>query len=109
MACRYLRERGAQIVARNFRCRGGEIDIVARHGGHLLFVEVRLRRSPRFGTGAESVVRNKQRRLVRAALSYLQSHPSARTEPMRFDVISILANTQPHSVEWIRDAFPAAT
>ena len=102
-ALRYLEARGLKLVERNFRCRVGELDLILRDGGELVFVEVRSRRSSRFGTPAESVTRTKQQRLLRAAAFYLQRQ---RLDlPCRFDVVAILQTGAEPRVEWIRDAF----
>jgi putative endonuclease len=83
----YLRRHRLQPVARNHRCRFGEIDLVMRDGATLVFVEVRYRSSDRFGTAAETVDRRKQRRLTAAASHYLQGHPTVL--PCRFDVVAV--------------------
>lgn len=103
LALRYLEMRGLKLVERNFRCRVGELDLIMRDAGHLVFVEVRSRRSSQFGTPAESVTRTKQQKLLRAAAFYLQRcHLDL---PCRFDVVAILQTaTEPH-IDWIRDAF----
>jgi len=96
-----LRRAGLRILARNWRCRHGEIDLVADDGGTLVFAEVRLRRNDRFGGAAESVTRAKRARLLAAARLYL----AGRKEPnCRFDVLLLDGAEQP-SIEWIRDAF----
>jgi putative endonuclease len=100
VACRYLEGRGLRLVARNHRCRQGEIDLVMRDADILVFVEVRYRRSQRFGSAAESVDVHKQRRLTAAAGHYLQGHPSPL--PCRFDVLAIGADDR---IDWIRNAF----
>lgn len=103
VALRYLEARGLHLVTRNFRCRGGELDLILRDGEHLVFVEVRSRRSSQFGTPAESVTRSKQLRLLRAAAVYLQRQ---RLDlPCRFDVVAILHTETEPQIEWIRDAF----
>ncbi len=102
-ALQYLERRGLTFVARNFRCRAGELDLILRDGEQLVFVEVRSRRSSRFGTPAESVTRNKQQRLLRAAAFYLQRH--GLDLPCRFDVVAILQTGDAQQVEWIQDAF----
>jgi len=103
LACRYLEARGLILVARNYRCRVGELDLIMRDGEQLVFVEVRSRRHSRFGTPAESVTRTKQQRLLRAAAHYLQHE---RLDlPCRFDVVAILQADGEPRVEWIRDAF----
>jgi len=100
LGCRYLEGRGLRLVARNYRCRHGEIDLVMRDGDTLVFVEVRFRRSTRFGGAASSVDGHKQQRLAAAAGHYLQSHPSPLA--CRFDVLAIGAADQ---IDWIKDAF----
>ena len=100
-AARFLERRGLAIVARNHRTRFGEIDLVARDGPTLVFVEVRLRSSSRFGGGAESIGAAKRRRIVAAALHYLTG---VRPQPpCRFDVVT-LDHGEP---EWLRGAFDA--
>lgn len=111
-ACAHLAAQGCVILARNARFREGELDIVAREGGTLLFVEVRLRSSARFGGAGASVDAFKRRRLVRAAQHWLQQTHGARAgstraaawPPCRFDVITADAGGV---TEWIRDAFTA--
>jgi putative endonuclease len=77
------------IVERNFRVRGGEIDIVARKGDVIVFVEVRSREVPGFGTPEESVTPAKRRRIVGAARRYLSKVPPSSWREARFDVIAI--------------------
>jgi putative endonuclease len=103
LAARFLIERKLRIIDRNYRCRGGEIDLIAEDGSTLVFVEVRLRRDDRFGGAAASVTRRKQQRVILAARHYLGSR-SARA--CRFDVIA-LDGLDPQSLQWIRDAFSA--
>jgi putative endonuclease len=107
-AAAYLRARGMDIRARNHRCRGGEIDLIAQCGELLVFVEVRLRNHRRFASGAQSVDHRKQQRLVQAASHYLQQQHGANPPPCRFDVISMAAkgdNGREYDVEWLQDAF----
>jgi putative endonuclease len=96
----YLCGQRLRTVTRNHRCRHGEIDLIMRDGETLVFVEVRYRRSSRFGTPADSVDRRKQQRLAAAASHYLQGHPTLL--PCRFDVIAISGRDQ---IEWIKNAF----
>jgi putative endonuclease len=100
LACDFLQENGLKLLKRNFRCRRGEIDLVMRETGVLVFVEVRYRASNRFGTPAETVDIRKQRKLTAAAALYLQNHPS--NLPCRFDVIAISGTNR---IDWIRHAF----
>lgn len=88
-ACEYLEQSGYVILARNWRCRTGEIDIVAAHGGVTVFVEVRTRRSGgRFGTAAESIDFRKRRQVMETARVYLKLH-AAEDVPVRFDAVAI--------------------
>ena len=88
-ACRHLERSGFTVVERNFRTPGGEIDIVARKGDLLVFVEVRSREVPGFGTPEESVTPAKRRRIVAAARRYLTNVPASSWREARFDVIAI--------------------
>ena len=99
IAADFLAAKGMHIVARNFRTRFGEIDLVARDGESLVFVEVRLRTNDYFGGAADSVDVPKRSRVVAAARSYLaQMHPEP---PCRFDVVTLDGD----SPRWIRAAF----
>ncbi len=102
-AARYLESQGLAIVGRNYRCRYGEIDLIAREGVTLVFVEVRARRSNAFGGAAASITAAKRNKLRRAALHYLAA--LGRNPRCRFD--AVLLSGDAHSVEWIRDAFGA--
>ena len=109
-AVRWLQgELGMQILARNFRGKTGEVDIVALDGGQLTFIEVRSRTNPRFATAAASVDWRKQRRLLRTAQLFLQRHPALAKLPCRFDVIAFeppQSGAEPR-MRWIRGAFTA--
>lgn len=110
MAARWVqRERGMQVLARNFGSRAGEIDIVALDAGQLAFIEVRARSNARFAGAAASVDRRKQRRLLLTAQLFLQQHPALATLPCRFDVIAFeppQSGAEPR-MRWIRGAFTA--
>jgi len=88
LACRHLEGKGFVILARNYRCRSGEVDVVARHGAATVFVEVKERHGASHGTGCDSVTFGKRRRIVRAARLYAATHRLDET-PLRFDVVSI--------------------
>jgi putative endonuclease len=98
-----LRKAGLRVLARNWRCRHGEIDLVAEEGGTLVFAEVRYRSGERFGGAAESVTAAKQARLVAAARLYLMRRPQA---DCRFDVL-LLDSLEASRIRWIRNAFAA--
>jgi putative endonuclease len=100
-ALEYLTKKGLVLVERNFRCKGGEIDLILQQDAMLVFVEVRKRSHMHYGGAAASVGRQKQARLISAAGLYLQRyrHPP----PCRFDVVAIDQN----NLDWIPDAFQA--
>ena len=105
-AARYLRRRGYRIVERNFRCRQGEIDLIAEGRGFLVFVEVKLRKDERFAEAREFVTAAKQRRILAAAQLWLTQHETDR-QP-RFDVVEVYApqgEKGPVRIEHIEDAF----
>lgn len=97
-AARLLERHGLAIVERNYRIRGGEIDLIARDGASLVFVEVRMRSSERFGGAAASIDARKRARIVRAAQHYLLRRGAPAC---RFDAVLVT----PRGIEWIRDAF----
>lgn len=88
-ACRHLDRSGFTIAERNYRTKAGEIDIVARKGDVLVFVEVRSREIPDFGTPEDSITPAKRRRIVAAARQYLSKVPPSSWREARFDVIAI--------------------
>ena len=104
LAVRYLQENGYLILERNFRCPLGEMDIVARHGDILVFVEVRSRRSEVYGEPLESIGIVKQKKLSRIALYYLQKH-NLQGQKARFDVLGVKIQPGGHEIHIVRDAF----
>jgi len=104
-AASWLERRGLKLVAKNFLCRLGEIDLIMAEAGTLVFVEVRYRADSRFGSGAESIIRSKQLRISRAAGMFLVSNPALSDRPCRFDVISIQQGPGQTRFNWIRNAF----
>lgn len=107
LARAYLSAHGLRPVAANAGYRVGELDLVMRDGGTLVFVEVRYRRSTAFGGGAASVDAGKRRRLVRAAEQFLLAHREFAALPCRFDVVAASGDPDAPALEWIRDAFRA--
>ena len=100
LAASFLATRGLTIIQRNYRCRGGEIDLIARDGTTLVFVEVRLRSNRDFGTAGESITAAKRRRLRYAAQHYISR---LGCEPRcRFDAV-LLDALASENVEWLRD------
>jgi putative endonuclease len=98
--CAELLRAGLRVLERNWRCRHGEIDLIAEEDGTVVFAEVRSRTSNSFGGAAESITSAKRDRLLAAARLYLSSRPEAHC---RFDVF--LVEGEPRQVRWIRDAF----
>ena len=97
-------DRGLRPVARNYRCRGGEIDLIMLDRKCLVFIEVRYRRSAAFTAAALSVDGRKQSKLVRTAALFLSRNPVYGNLPARFDVVAI-EGERAASLHWIRDAF----
>ena len=96
----FLQTRGLKLLARNWRCRFGEIDLVMQDGATLVFVEVRLRSRSDFGGAAASVTPAKQKKLLAAARQYLATLKTL--PPCRFDVVALSGNATP---DWIKNAF----
>jgi putative endonuclease len=108
LAAAFLERNGLSILARNYRCRGGEVDLICEDRQVLVFVEVRLRRNAGYGGAAASITRAKQSRIILAARHYLASHTATRREPdCRFDCLLLDALSE-GAIEWLRDAFAAA-
>lgn len=102
LATKYLQRQGLRILARNWRCRFGEIDVIARDGAVLVFVEVRARSLAGYGGAAESIDQRKRSRLIAAATQYLARE--GLDTPCRFDAVLLQSSDEP---EWIRNAFSA--
>lgn len=102
---KFLRAKGLKFLARNFHCRRGEIDLIMMDGDVLVFVEVRYRRSQRFGTGLESVTAGKRRRLIATAGFFLAQGVTGPANPCRFDVVSVTRRNYRPEFQWVRNAF----
>lgn len=105
LALHYLKAHGLVAVEQNYHCRRGEIDLVMRDAGNLVFVEVRYRASENFGTPAETIQQNKIARLRYAAEHYLQRTTCYSGCYSRFDVIAISGPLDAPDINWIKDAF----
>ncbi|MBP3507017.1 MAG: YraN family protein [Lachnospiraceae bacterium] len=101
LAVTYLQKQGIQILARNYRCRQGEIDIIGKENQYLLFVEVKYRKDLRAGYPAEAVTLTKQKRIYQTARYYLYENQMSEDTPIRFDVVAILGE----EIQYIRNAF----
>lgn len=106
LACHFLRKKGFRILERNFRCKMGEIDIVAIGGEHLCFVEVKARTRTDYGMPRDAVNRRKQLKLLRTAQFYLKLHPGlADHASPRMDIIEILYRDEGSYVRHTPNAF----
>ena len=109
LAAQYLKVRGLKVLARNLRCRAGELDLVCLDRGVLAIVDVRQRGSDEFGGASASVTCAKQHKIIRAAQFFLRREKHWRNFPVRFDVLAIEGLPQgAHRVDWIKDAFRGA-
>lgn len=100
-AAEYLENLGWRILEKNFRCRTGEIDLIAKDGDTLVFAEVKYRRSRAYGNPAEAVDKRKQYRICRVADYYRMKHALSDAQSCRFDVVSVLGE----EISLIRNAF----
>lgn len=105
LACKYLISQGCRIVFRNFRCKQGEIDIIARDGDYLCFIEVKFRKNSDFGQPQEAVNISKQRKISQVSRFYLYSKNLSFDIPIRYDVIAVSVNEGISTFKWIKNAF----
>ncbi len=106
LARQFLEQRGLRLLAQNWRCRLGELDLVMLDSDTVVFVEVRYRRYSAWGGAAESVDARKREKLSRAAQHFLQQESRWARHPCRFDVIAITADSPaPAPLNWIQNAF----
>jgi putative endonuclease len=104
LACQELERRGYSVIARRYRRRGGEIDIIALDGATLVFVEVKARDGRGFGLAAEAVTAFKRRRLAAVALDYVARH-HVHNCPCRFDVVAIQLTANGPEIQVFQNAF----
>jgi len=107
VAAGLLEKQGYKIIELNYRCKLGEIDIIARDGGTLAFVEVKTRRSERFGNPKWAVTPKKRRKISMVALEYLKSTRQMGCKA-RFDVVAILSGGERPQIELVKNAFDLA-
>ena len=105
-AADFLMKKGYKIIRRNYQIRGGEIDLIAKDGDWLVFIEVKMRSSDAFGTGAEAVTKKKQQAIVRTACRYIYENNCAES-PMRFDVLELTVREGRFYARHIINAFLA--
>ncbi|HHV65209.1 MAG TPA: YraN family protein [Peptococcaceae bacterium] len=105
LAVAYLQEAGLRIIQQNYRCPKGELDIVARDGEYLVFVEVRTRTSAKRGTAEESISGKKAQKLKTLAAYYLLERGFKEWPPLRFDVVAINVISRQPVINWIKNIF----
>ncbi len=98
----FLINQGLKPLSRNFRCKQGELDLIMADKQTLVIIEVRFRKTDKYGSAAESITRAKQSRIIAATHVYLSSQKT--DSPVRFDVVAISGNG---NIDWIQNAFPA--
>jgi len=107
LAVTYLKKKGYKVIERNYRCQWGEIDLIAREGDTLVFVEIKSRTSSGFGLPQDAVDRFKQEKLVQVARAYMAEHRLTEDISMRFDVVAVQLTPSGPEMELIKDAFQA--
>jgi putative endonuclease len=108
-AADYLEQQGLTILARGYRCRLGELDIVCRDERHIVIVEVRARGRNAYCSAIDSIGPSKRRRIVQATRHLLMRHAEWQSAPIRFDVVAFEAvDTADHQLRWIKNAFDAS-
>ncbi|MBU0503332.1 MAG: YraN family protein [Candidatus Omnitrophota bacterium] len=103
-AARFLKNKGYKIILRNYKTRLGEIDIIAKDKEVLCFIEVKARRTDRFGSGKEAVSEFKKRQISKAALVFLKDK-NLLNKPARFDVVAIGCRDEQPGIELFKNAF----
>ena len=105
LARKHLKKLGYRILAQNYRCRFGELDLIAEHDGCLVFVEVKTRSGLNFGQPSEAITRHKRQQISKVALEYMTKN-DLRDQPARFDVVTVLhKDGASPAIEIIPDAF----
>jgi len=107
-ALNFLEQQGLKLIAKNYRCRQGEIDLVMNDQQTLVFIEVRYRKDHRYGSSAESVTSNKQKKIIHTAEHYLLHEIKTPAPACRFDVVAIYPSDTAQSslqFDWIKHAF----
>lgn len=104
-ACHFLKNEGLKLVESNYRTPYGEIDIIMQSKESLVFVEVRFRKSSKFGSPAETVGIQKQRKIRASAAHFLQQHQKLSNFPCRFDIVALTEDPVTGTISWIKNAF----
>lgn len=107
IALRHAQGQGLGLIARNFNCRFGELDLILCEGNIVVFLEVRYRKSQQYGGAMQSIGMQKRERLLKAASLFLQARPELARHACRFDVMAIAGTPQQPEINWQRNAFEA--
>ncbi len=105
LVCDFIAQQGAVIVEKNYRCRQGEVDIIARDDRYLCFIEVKFRYDTRFGQPQEAVTPTKQKHICNVSKFYLYSKYKSLDVPVRYDVIAVSPQDDIYICNWIKNAF----
>ena len=107
LAANYLKDQGLTLIANNYRCRQGEIDLIMQEQDTLVFVEVRYRKQSHYGSAAESVTYSKQQKLLYTANHFLMAKPQFSQRSARFDVVAVQPATGSDKlhIDWLQNAF----
>ena len=105
LACTYLKQQGLRFMARNFRVKIGEIDLIMRDNDTIVFIEVRYRRSQQFGGALQSIDWRKQQRIIHTAQWFLLRHDNLVNWPCRFDVVTLSGKIEAPEICWLKNAF----
>ena len=108
LACTYIRENGGRIVERNYRALKGEIDIIARDGRYLCFIEVKYRKNSNYGPPEEAITNSKKKQICKISKLYLYFKIKSFDIPIRYDVITISGEREALVVKWYKNAFEYA-
>ena len=104
-ARRFLEKQGLRVLASNYSCRYGELDLVMSDGEYLVIVEIRYRRHAGFMSPVESITRTKRDRIARSTLHFMQRSADYRNHPVRFDVIGVSGPLESSTMDWLPGAF----
>ena len=104
-ACHYLQKQGLKLIRQNYTCFHGEIDLIMREKEDIVFIEVRYRSRTDYGHPAETINRNKQKKIIRTATHFLQKNECLYKVCSRFDVIAMQLIDNEWQMEWIKNAF----
>lgn len=105
LACAYLEKNRFFIIEKNYRIRGGEVDLIAKHKTQIHFIEVKFRRTQTYGTGLDAVDLYKQRRISRAAQFFILKHPNFAGFEKVFSVLNITESENKTHIDFFSDAF----